>query len=159
MVGHITYLSDDILGEKFGRSLKNSDSNDEKKRNIEFQISSYLNYQGDKFTKTFDANSYILITKMLDMFNFEGNSPQNNQVFKTSKCKFLVISFSSDWRFSPECSEKIVQHLIDEKKNVTYLRIQSNKGHDSFLLPNERYENGLSLFLTQTLAENTDFLA
>ena len=159
MVGHITYLSDDILGEKFGRSLKNSDSNDEKKRNIEFQISSYLNYQGDKFTKHFDANSYILITKMLDMFNFEGNSTQNNQVFKKSKCKFLVISFSSDWRFSPECSEEIVQHLIDEKKNVTYLRIQSNKGHDSFLLPNERYENGLSLFLTQTLAENTDFLA
>ena len=153
MVGHITYLSDDILGRKFGRSTKNVQLENQADINSEFEIASYLNYQGDKFKKSFDANSYILITQMLDMFNFESDSKSNKQPFEDAKCKFLIISFTSDWRFSPECSNQIVQKLMDTNKRVTYLKIESDKGHDSFLLPDERYENGLRVFLNRALEE------
>ena len=150
MIGHLTYLSDHALGRKFGRLVRSGDLDAAQKELVEFEISSYLNYQGDKFAKGFDANSYILITKMLDYFDLVKNNKNNAlATFSNAKCQFLVVSFSSDWRFSPECSEEITDALIGADKNVTYLRIESDQGHDAFLLPDARYENGVSLYLNR----------
>ena len=148
MIGHLTYLSDDALGQKFGRLVRSGDLDGAEKELVEFEVSSYLNYQGDKFATRFDANSYILITKMLDYFDV-AQTYQDNPVkaFKQSQCKFLVIAFSSDWRFSPQCSEEITDAIVSADKDVSYLRIESDQGHDAFLLPNEHYEKGLSQYL------------
>ncbi|MFT5362063.1 MAG: homoserine O-acetyltransferase, partial [Porticoccaceae bacterium] len=114
------------------------------------QIESYLNYQGDKFSDSFDANSYILITKMLDYFDL-ARQYQGNPVkaFGHAQCKFLVISFSSDWRFAPSRSREIVHALISAGKDVSYAAIESDMGHDSFLLPNDRYEAALASYLSR----------
>jgi homoserine O-acetyltransferase len=148
MLGHVTYLSDELMGQKFGRELRSGDFTAEKTQPIEFQIESYLNYQGDKFSDSFDANSYILITKMLDYFDlsreYQGNPVQ---AFSHALCNFLVISFSSDWRFAPGRSREIVHALISAGKDVSYAAIDSDKGHDAFLLPNERYEDALGSYL------------
>jgi homoserine O-acetyltransferase len=148
MIGHMTYLSNDALGQKFGRLVRSGDLDGAEKELVEFEVSSYLNYQGDKFATRFDANSYILITKMLDYFDL-AQDHQNNAVdaFKQAQCKFLVVAFSSDWRFSPSCSEEITDALVSADKDVSYLRIESNQGHDAFLLPNEHYEKGLGQYL------------
>ena len=150
MIGHLTYLSDHALGRKFGRLVRSGDLDAAQKELVEFEISSYLNYQGDKFAKGFDANSYILITKMLDYFDLVKNYKNDAlATFSNAKCQFLVVSFSSDWRFSPKCSEEITDALIGADKNVSYLRIESDQGHDAFLLPDARYENGVSLYLNR----------
>ena len=118
---------------------------------VEFEISSYLNYQGDKFADNFDANSYILITKMLDYFDLaQSFNDEAVDAFSKSSCNFLIVSFSSDWRFSPQCSKEITDALIEANKNVSYLQIVSDQGHDAFLLPNSRYEDGLRAFLFAT---------
>ena len=148
MIGHVTYLSDEALGKKFGRELASGDFIGSTEDPIEFQIESYLNYQGDKFSSNFDANSYILITKMLDYFDLSreyGNSPVS--AFEHAQCNFLLISFSSDWRFSPKRSQEITDALITAGKNVSYTAIESNQGHDAFLLPNDRYQKTLSNYL------------
>ncbi|MDG0968465.1 MAG: homoserine O-acetyltransferase [Porticoccaceae bacterium] len=148
MIGHLTYLSDHALGRKFGRLVHSGDLDSTEKELVEFEVSSYLNYQGDKFARRFDANSYILITKMLDYFDLGANFENNTKAaFKQATCKFLVISFSSDWRFSPDCSKLIVDALIAADKDVSYLEIDSDQGHDAFLLPNKRYEQGLRSYL------------
>ncbi|MDB4308915.1 homoserine O-acetyltransferase, partial [Porticoccaceae bacterium] len=111
---------------------------------------SYLNYQGDKFSNAFDANSYILITKMLDYFDLARE--YNNsaaEAFAHAQCKFLLISFSSDWRFSPQRSQEITDALIRAGKDVSYAAIDSNQGHDSFLLPNSRYQAALGGYLNR----------
>lgn len=148
MIGHMTYLSNDALGQKFGRLVRSGDIDGAGKEQVEFEVSSYLNYQGDKFATRFDANSYILITKMLDYFDL-AQDHQNNAVdaFKQAQCKFLVVAFSSDWRFSPSCSEEITDAIVSADKDVSYLRIESDQGHDAFLLPNEHYEKGLGQYL------------
>ena len=150
MLGHVTYLSDELMGQKFGRELHSGDFTTEKTQPIEFQIESYLNYQGDKFSDSFDANSYILITKMLDYFDlarqYQGDPVE---AFGHALCKFLVISFSSDWRFAPRRSREIVHALISAGKDVSYAAIESDKGHDAFLLPNERYEDALASYLSR----------
>ena len=117
MIGHVTYLSDELMGQKFGRELRSGTFSQGEATPVEFQIESYLNYQGDKFSGGFDANSYILITKMLDYFDLSreyNHSPV--EAFSHAKCNFLVISFSSDWRFSPQRSREITDALIGRVK-------------------------------------------
>ena len=157
MIGHVTYLSDEALGKKFGRELASGDFVDSTEEPIEFQIESYLNYQGDKFSSNFDANSYILITKMLDYFDLS-REYNNNPVaaFGHAQCKFLLISFSSDWRFSPKRSQEITDALVTAGKDVSYAAIDSNQGHDAFLLPNDRYQATLRKYLSR-VADQLEF--
>lgn len=138
MLGHITYLSDDAMADKFGRELRGGKLNFS--FDIEFQIESYLRYQGDKFAAYFDANTYLLMTKALDYFDpareLDGDL---NRAFAAAKAKFLVVSFTTDWRFSPERSHEIVHALLHNKLDVSYAEIASQHGHDSFLMEDEQY--------------------
>jgi homoserine O-acetyltransferase len=143
MIGHITYLSNDDMAEKFGRDLKRIQGAPQDYKfsfDTEFEVESYLRYQGDKFADYFDANTYLLITRALDYFdpakNYEGNLSKALQVMQS---KSLVISFTTDWRFAPERSREIVKALLDNKKSVTYAEIDAPHGHDAFLLDDERY--------------------
>ncbi|GLS27059.1 homoserine O-succinyltransferase MetX [Marinibactrum halimedae] len=148
MIGHITYLSGDGMGNKFGRELKSGSFKQGDNEPVEFQIESYLRYQGANFSKSFDANTYILMTKALDYFDLSREYNDNPvTAFEQSTCNFLVISFSSDWRFSPERSREIVNALIAAKRPVSYAEIDSQYGHDAFLLPNERYQTVFSQYL------------
>jgi homoserine O-acetyltransferase len=150
MIGHVTYLSDELMGQKFGRQLRIGDLVDRNADPVEFQVESYLNYQGDKFSDSFDANSYILITKILDYFDLSreyNNDPV--EAFAHANCNYLVVSFSSDWRFAPERSREITDALLAAGKKVSYVEIESDKGHDAFLLPNERYEDALKGYLNR----------
>ncbi|MCC8996026.1 MAG: homoserine O-acetyltransferase [Nitrosomonas sp.] len=146
MLGHITYLSNDSMAAKFGRSLKRSELSFG--YDVEFEIESYLRYQGDKFADLFDANSYLLMTKALDYFNpayaYNGDL---SAAFRGVKANFLVMSFTSDWRFSPERSREIVKALLDNNLNVSYAEIDSNQGHDSFLMENRYYHELVRAYL------------
>ncbi|MFZ1853023.1 MAG: homoserine O-acetyltransferase [Nitrosomonas sp.] len=146
MLGHITYLSDDSMAAKFGRSLKRNELSFG--YDVEFEIESYLRYQGDKFADLFDANSYLLMTKALDYFNpayaYNGDL---SAAFRGVKANFLVMSFTSDWRFSPERSREIVKALLDNNLNVSYAEIDSNQGHDSFLMENRYYHELVRAYL------------
>ncbi len=143
MVGHITYLSDDSMAEKFGRSLRHGKA--VYSYDVEFEIESYLRYQGDKFAGFFDANTYLLTTKALDYFDpaFEhgGNLAA---ALAHATADFLVVSFSTDWRFAPERSREIVYALLHNRRNVSYAEIDCPAGHDSFLLDEPRYHALLS---------------
>jgi len=142
MIGHVTYLSDELMGDKFGRELRTGSFQRGLDTPIEFQVGSYLSYQGDSFSGSFDANTYLLMTKLLDYFDLAreyGHDPV--AAFRHARCKFLVVSFSSDWRFSPQRSREIVDALVGANRNVTYAEIDSSLGHDAFLLPNPRYES------------------
>jgi len=139
MIGHITYLSDDVMNAKFGRELKNEKIK-YSTQEVEFQIESYLRYQGEKFSEYFDANTYLLITRALDYFDPAKDYKNNlSLAFKALQASFLVISFKTDWRFSPSRSREIVQALIDNKRAVTYAEIDAPHGHDAFLLEDYRY--------------------
>jgi len=142
MLGHITYLSDDMLDEKFGREL--SDGKIKFGYDVEFQVESYLRYQGRSFVDRFDANSYMLITKVLDYFD-PARSTNGNlaAAFAPANARFYVISFSSDWRFAPIRSREIVRALLDADKDVSYIKVHSIQGHDSFLMPIPRYHEVL----------------
>ena len=138
MIGHITYLSDDDMAEKFGRALRADDL--AFGYGAEFEIESYLRYQGDKFSDYFDANSYLLITKALDYFDpAAGFGGSLTQALAAARARFLVISFSTDWRFAPEKSREIVKALLDNRHPVTYAEIDAPHGHDAFLLDDARY--------------------
>ena len=154
MIGHITYLSDDVMNEKFGRQLRAAalavkDGQPEQAasylfstQEAEFQIESYLRYQGDKFAEYFDANTYLLITRALDYFdparNFGGNL---DQALSAATCKFLIVSFTTDWRFAPKRSREIVKALLQNQRQVSYAEIDAPHGHDAFLLNDPRYKN------------------
>ena len=145
MLGHITYLSNDAMKSKFGRKKQNKDY--QYNFNTEFEIESYLNYQGDKFAKEFDANTYIRMTKALDYYDpTEQNKKRLSEVFKKIKSKFLVISFTSDWRFSPSRSKEIVKGLLDNNINVSYAEISAQSGHDAFLMSDDHYHEILNSF-------------
>jgi homoserine O-acetyltransferase len=149
MIGHITYLSDYAMGEKFGRDLRSGNFNLGNAEPVEFQIESYLRYQGDSFANTFDANSYLRITKALDYFDLAREYDDDPVIaFKQAHAKFLVISFSTDWRFAPERSREIVNALVGANKAVTYAEIESKFGHDAFLLPDERYQQVFARYMT-----------
>ncbi len=138
MLGHITYLSDDSMAEKFGRELRNGALGFG--FDVEFEIESYLRYQGDKFADQFDANTYLLMTKALDYFDpahdYNGDL---REAFNVAQAEFLVLSFTTDWRFSPERSRVIVKALLDNELNVSYAEITSRYGHDSFLMDDRYY--------------------
>ena len=144
MIGHITYLSDDVMNEKFGRELRSAVNNATgykySTQDVEFQIESYLRYQGDKFSEYFDANTYLLITRALDYFDparaFGGNL---SAALARATCKFLLVSFTTDWRFSPARSREMVQGLIANGRDVSYAEIDAPHGHDAFLLEDARY--------------------
>ncbi len=138
MIGHITYLSDDDMAEKFGRDLRGDDY--QFGYGIDFEIESYLRYQGDKFSEYFDANTYLLITKALDYFDparaFNGDL---SAALANTQAEFLLVSFMTDWRFAPERSREIVQALVKNDRRVTYAEIDAPHGHDAFLLDDPRY--------------------
>ena len=151
MIGHITYLSDDGLGQKFGRDLRSGTFEQGTEEPVEFQIQSYLRYQGEKFSGSFDANTYILMTRALDYFDLAreyGDDPV--KAFRNALCKFLVISFSTDWRFAPERSREIVNALTGADKDVVYGEIDSTFGHDAFLIGNQpRYWDLFSKYMSK----------
>jgi homoserine O-acetyltransferase len=145
MLGHITYLSDDAMGAKFGRKLKGEIKYS---FDAEFEMESYLRYQGDKFAGEFDANTYLRMTRALDYYdpalNFDGDlSTALNKV----TAKFLVVSFTSDWRFSPARSREIVKALLDNERTVSYAEVTAAHGHDAFLMPDVHYHNILRAYL------------
>lgn len=149
MIGHITYLSDDGMGEKFGRELRSGSFRQGTEEPVEFQIQSYLRYQGSKFAEGFDANTYVLMTKALDYFDLAREyNDEPAEAFKHALCKFLVISFTSDWRFAPARSREIVTSLIRADRDVVYGEIESTYGHDAFLVPNQlRYWELFSCYM------------
>ena len=148
MLGHITYLSDESMGEKFGRELKQAKLNFN--YDVEFQIESYLRYQGEKFVTGFDANTYLLMTKSLDYFDpIKDFGASLKGIFKSVKSKYLVISFTSDWRFPPKRSREIVKLLLDNEKDVSYSEINSEGGHDAFLMDNEDYFGVMKSFIDE----------
>lgn len=138
MVGHITYLSDDAMAAKFGRDLRTGRFHFG--YDVEFQVESYLRHQGERFSEYFDANTYLIMTKALDYFDPSRDYEQDlASTLSRAQCGFLVMSFSTDWRFAPDRSEEIVNALVKSNKNVSYARIDAPQGHDSFLLPIPRY--------------------
>ena len=146
MIGHITYLSDDVMNEKFGRQLRAAAGRaaiDEylySTQDVEFQIESYLRYQGDKFAEYFDANTYLLITRALDYFDpARAYGGDLSRALARAKCKFLLVSFSTDWRFAPQRSREMVKALLDNRRDVSYAEINAPHGHDAFLLDDARY--------------------
>ena len=149
MLGHITYLSDESMGEKFGRDLKESKLNFN--YDVEFQIESYLRYQGEKFVTGFDANTYLLMTKSLDYFDpIKDFGDSLNDLFKSVNSKYLIISFTSDWRFPPKRSRELVKILLDNEKNVSYAEISSEGGHDAFLMDNKDYFDVMASFIMES---------
>ena len=152
MLGHITYLSGDVMADKFGRELRGGKFN--YGYGIEFEVESYLRYQGDKFAAYFDANTYLLMTKALDYFNpahdFGGDL---NKAFAAARADFLVVSFTTDWRFSPERAREIVRPLLHNRRNVSYAEITSAHGHDSFLMEQAHYFDVVRAYLDNVSRE------
>jgi homoserine O-acetyltransferase len=141
MIGHITYLSDDAMESKFGRGMKAATPG-YSTQGIEFEIESYLRHQGDKFSEYFDANTYLLITRALDYFDPAHDSNGNlAAAFAAARCKFQLVSFTTDWRFSPARSREIVKALLDNRLPVSYAEIEAPHGHDAFLLDDARYHH------------------
>ncbi len=177
MVGHITYLSDDVMNEKFGRQLRAPTldasraalARDEggsaslavsqgayqyTTQDVEFQIESYLRYQGDKFAEYFDANTYLLITRALDYFDpAKAHGGDLTQALAKATAQFLIISFTTDWRFSPARSREIVKALLDNKHRVSYAEIDAPHGHDAFLLDDARYMNAVRTYFGNVAKE------
>lgn len=152
MVGHITYLSEDAMGSKFGRDLRSNDLNFG--FDVEFQVESYLRYQGDTFSTAFDANTYLLMTKALDYFDPAATQAGDlASALAPAKCPFLVVSFTTDWRFPPSRSRELVDALTRAGKSVSYANIDSPHGHDAFLLPEPRYHALFSAFMTRIARE------
>lgn len=146
MIGHVTYLSDDGMANRFGRELKSGDIDNA--GDVEFQVESYLHHQGRSFTQRFDANTYLLMTRALDFFDpARETSGDLVAAFEQAQARFLVMSFTTDWRFSPERSKEIVDALIAAGKDVASAVIDSEHGHDSFLLPIDRYTSALRAYL------------
>ena len=153
MLGHITYLSDAAMRRRFGSELRlaapafNFD--------VEFEVESYLRHQGQSFVDRFDANTYLLMTKALDYFDPArdyGDSLAN--ALSRAKAHFLVIAFSSDWRFSPERSREIVKSLVQADRDVSFAQIDSQLGHDDFLMPIAEYHRVLSGYLERVATES-----
>jgi len=152
MLGHITYLSDDGMGEKFGRMLRSGEY--KFGYDVEFEIESYLRYQGDKFSDYFDANTYLLMTKALDYFDpAKDYGGDLVAALQRATANFLVASFTSDWRFSPERSRETVKALIAAGKRVAYAEIESVHGHDAFLMTDEPYMNLMRAYLQRVAVE------
>jgi homoserine O-acetyltransferase len=160
MIGHITYLSDDVMNEKFGRQLRSAVSGANEgsylysTQEVEFQIESYLRYQGDKFADYFDANTYLLITRALDYFDPAREHGGNlSKALAAAKAKFLLVSFATDWRFAPARSREIVKALLDNQRDVSYAEIDAPHGHDAFLLDDARYHGVVRAYFNNMAQE------
>ena len=154
MIGHITYLSDDSMEAKFGRDLRDSELG-YSTQDIEFQIESYLRHQGDKFSEYFDANTYLLITRALDYFDpARSHGDDLAAAFKPARGnKFLLVSFTTDWRFAPERSRELVKALVDNKIELSYAEIDAPHGHDAFLLEDPRYHGVMRAYFERMARE------
>lgn len=157
MIGHITYLSDDDMAEKFGRALRRADGALDAYNfnfDVEFEVESYLRYQGDKFAEYFDANTYLLITRALDYFDpakvYDGNL---TAALAKTKAKYLVASFMTDWRFAPARSREMVKALLNNRRQVSYAEIDAPHGHDAFLLDDARYHNVVRAYYQRIAVE------
>ncbi|WP_186141419.1 homoserine O-succinyltransferase MetX [Burkholderia gladioli] len=157
MIGHITYLSDDDMAEKFGRALRRADGALDAYNfnfDVEFEVESYLRYQGDKFAEYFDANTYLLITRALDYFDpakaYDGNL---TAALAKTTAKYLVASFMTDWRFAPARSRELVKALLDNRRQVSYAEIDAPHGHDAFLLDDARYHNVVRAYYERIAVE------
>jgi len=161
MIGHITYLSDDVMNAKFGRQLRSavaqagaSPDYRYSTQDVEFQIESYLRYQGDKFADYFDANTYLLITRTLDYFDparaYGGNL---SHALARATCKFLLVSFVTDWRFAPARSRELVKALLDNQRDLSYAEIDAPHGHDAFLMDDPRYHDVVRAYFAALAAE------
>ena len=161
MIGHITYLSDDVMNAKFGRELRSAVAQAGttpdyrySTQEVEFQIESYLRYQGDKFADYFDANTYLLITRTLDYFDparaYGGNL---SHALARATCKFLLVSFVTDWRFAPARSRELVKALLDNQRDVSYAEIDAPHGHDAFLMDDLRYHGVVRAYFAALAAE------
>jgi homoserine O-acetyltransferase len=170
MIGHITYLSDDVMNTKFGRLLKPRDVNEAlggsnqqsggsgeyrySTQDVEFQIESYLRYQGDKFSDYFDANTYLLITRALDYFDpARTHGGSLSAALARATAKFLLISFTTDWRFAPARSREMVKALLENRREVSYAEIDAPHGHDAFLLDDPRYLAAVRAYFKQTVSQ------
>ncbi|HOL37905.1 MAG TPA: homoserine O-acetyltransferase, partial [Rubrivivax sp.] len=155
MIGHITYLSDDAMAERFGRELKAAELGYSTQA-IEFQIESYLRHQGDKFSEYFDANTYLLITRALDYFDpaRAAGGDLARALQPARDARFLVVSFTTDWRFAPARSREIVKALVDNRIAVSYAEIAAPHGHDAFLLDDARYHNVLRAYFERIAADS-----
>jgi homoserine O-acetyltransferase len=152
MLGHITYLSDDVMAEKFGRMLRGD--NLKFGFDVEFEIESYLRYQGDKFAGYFDANTYLIMTKALDYFDPAREAGGDlAAVLARATARFLVVSFTSDWRFSPARSREIVDALLEARRSVAYAEIDSPNGHDAFLMTDTHYHKVMRAYFERVAAE------
>lgn len=152
MLGHITYLSDDLMRAKFGRELREGKLNFG--FDVEFQVESYLRYQGRAFVERFDANTYLLMTKALDYFDPASDYDHDlSAALQGVTASFLVVAFTGDWRFAPARSREIVRALLDGDKDVSYAEIEANEGHDAFLMPIPRYMEVLDAFMRRVAAE------
>lgn len=168
MVGHITYLSDTGMRSKFGRGSMEPGSNKENfgrdlrtgklsfGYDADFEVESYLHYQGERFSENFDANTYLLMTKALDYFDpsvdYDGDL---SRAFLNSQCRFFLVSFTSDWRFPPDRSRELVNQLLRARREVSYVNIDADQGHDAFLLPIPRYLQAFSTYLKRVHQEIT----
>lgn len=152
MLGHITYLSDDAMRAKFGRELREGKINFG--FDVEFQVESYLRYQGESFVDRFDANTYLLMTKALDYYDpASEHNGDLSAALAGVEAKFFIASFTSDWRFAPERSREIVKALIDGDKSVSYAEIEANHGHDAFLIPIPHYMDVFNSYMQRVVAE------
>lgn len=163
MVGHITYLTEDAMKSKFGRDLKSGKFM--YGYDVEFQVESYLRYQGERFSENFDANTYLLMTKALDYFDTSRGYVDDDslseqealkQTLKHAQCQFLVVSFTTDWRFAPARSQEIVDALMANDKSVSYINVDAPHGHDSFLFDIPRYMGAVKGFLNAPFLETTN---
>lgn len=151
MLGHITYLSDDAMRRKFGRELREARINFG--FDVEFQVESYLRYQGQAFVDRFDANTYLLMTKALDYFDPAAEYGDDlAEACRRAEARFLVVSFTSDWRFAPQRSREIVKALLDADRRVSYSEIEAHHGHDAFLMPIPRYVDVFGAYMDRVAA-------
>lgn len=152
MVGHLTYMSADGMSDKFGRELREGSFGQANGDDVVFQVESYLRYQGTQFSTRFDANTYLLMTRALDYFDIaRGHQGDLGKALAQTTARFLVVSFSSDWRFSPARSQEIVDALLAQGKRVTYACIEADAGHDSFLLDIPDYTRLFSAYMQQVI--------
>jgi len=154
MLGHITYLSDEAMRARFGRILRDGDGQFNYNYDVEFEVESYLRHQGQSFVDRFDANTYLLMTKALDYFDPARDYGDDlAAAFRGASAKFLVASFEADWRFSPARSREIVKALVAAGREVTYAQIDSDLGHDDFLMPLPEYHRVLRNYLSRVADE------
>ena len=152
MMGHITYLAEEGLGKKFGRQLRSGNYRFD--YDVDFEVESYLRYQGDKFAAAFDANTYLLMTKALDYFDPAKAFGHNlKAAVAGTQARFFVASFNSDWRFAPERSQELVEALVAAKKPVQYVALQSSHGHDAFLMDDTAYMQAVRIYFNNIARE------